>query len=65
MDTSNVIERVVWTFVQGFLGALPPTFVLIGPQLKAVGYSTLVAGIAAVIALAKNLTAERLKHATP
>lgn len=53
----NIAERFVWTAVQAFIGAVPVTFALDSKSLSAVGYAGLVAAIAAVVSLAKNLTA--------
>jgi hypothetical protein len=52
----NIAERVLWTFVQAFLGSLPATFTLTGNDFRAVLYSGLTAGLAAVVSIAKNLT---------
>ncbi len=52
----NIAERVIWTFVQAFLGSLPATFTLTGNDFRAVLYSGLTAGLAAVVSLAKNLS---------
>lgn len=52
----NIAERVIWTFVQAGIGSLPATFALTGNDLRAVLYSALTAGVAAVISLAKNLS---------
>lgn len=54
----NIVERFVWTFVQAAIGALPATLALTTDDLSAVGWSALAAGIAAIVSLAKNLTAE-------
>jgi uncharacterized membrane protein len=51
----DVIERFLWTFLQAGIGSLPATLTLAGDDLRAVGYSALTAGIAAVISLAKSL----------
>lgn len=53
---ANIAERVIWTFVQAFIGSLPATFALTGNDFRAVLYSGLTAGLAAVVSLAKNLT---------
>lgn len=52
----NIAERVIWTFVQAFVGSLPATFTLTGQDFRALLYSALTAGVAAVISLAKNLS---------
>lgn len=54
----NILERFLWTAVQAFLGSLPATIALTPDNLVAVGYAALSAAIAAVISLAKGLTAE-------
>ena len=54
----NVLERLLWTAVQAFLGSLPATLALTSDGLVAVGYAGLTAAIAAVISAAKNLSAE-------
>jgi hypothetical protein len=54
----NVIERFVWTAVQAFVGSLPATMALTLKDSKAIAYSGLTAAVAAMISLAKNLTAE-------
>lgn len=54
--TVNIAERVIWTFVQAFVGSLPATFTLTGQDFRALLYSGLTAGVAAVISLAKNLS---------
>lgn len=54
--TVNIAERVIWTFAQAFLGSLPATFTLTGQDFRAVLYSGLTAGVAAVLSLAKNLS---------
>lgn len=51
----DVAERFLWTFVQAGMASLPTTLTLAGENLRAVGYSALTAGIAAVISLAKSL----------
>jgi uncharacterized membrane protein len=51
----DVVERFLWTFLQAGIGSLPATLTLAGDDLRAVGYSALTAGIAAVISLAKSL----------
>lgn len=50
----SLAERVVTTFVVAFVGALPFTMVLTVSDTKAVGLAAAGAGLAAVIALAKN-----------
>ena len=52
----NIAERVIWTFSQAFIGSLPATFTLTGNDFRAVLYSGLTAGVAAVLSLAKNLS---------
>jgi len=56
----NIIERLLWTAVQAFLGALPATLAIGSDDLSAVGYAALAAAIAAVISAAKNATSEML-----
>lgn len=56
--TLNIIERLAWTAVQAFIGALPVTINLTGHDFKALLYSGLAAALAAVISLAKNLSVE-------
>lgn len=51
----DIAERFIWTFLQAGIGSLPATLTLAGDDLRAVGYSALTAGIAAVISLAKSL----------
>jgi hypothetical protein len=58
-NARNIAERVVWTFIQGAVGAIPLTFVFDPHNLDAaerVGWIAVAGGIAAVISLAKNLT---------
>jgi heme A synthase len=57
MSAKGLAERVVWTFVQGFFGAIPVTFTLDKDHGLAVAYAGLAGGLAAVISLGKNLTA--------
>lgn len=63
-DIRNIIERFVWTFVQAAVGALSVVSVqaaILGVNLsalRAIGLTALGAGVAAVLSLAKNLTAE-------
>jgi len=54
----NIVERLLWTAVQAFVGSLPATLALTSDGLVAVGYAGLSAAIAAVISAAKNLTSE-------
>ncbi len=54
----NIVERALWTFAQAAVGSLPMTLTLTSSALSGVGWSALSAGLAALIALAKNLTAE-------
>ena len=56
----NIIERLLWTAVQAFLGALPATLALGSDDLVAVGYAALTAAIAAVLSAAKGITAEQI-----
>ncbi len=57
-NVRNIVERVVWTFVQAFIGSLPATIPLVADDARAISASALAAGIAAVVSLAKNLTGE-------
>lgn len=57
-NVKNIVERVVWTFIQAAIGSLPVTIALTTSSLSAVSWAALSAGVAAVVALAKNLTAE-------
>lgn len=57
-NARNIAERVVWTFIQAFVGALPVTWILDKQHLEASAYAGLTAGIAAVVSLGKNLTAK-------
>jgi hypothetical protein len=57
-NAKNIVERVVWTFIQAAIGSLPVTTALTTSSLSAVGWAALSAGVAAVVSLAKNLTAE-------
>jgi hypothetical protein len=57
-NVKNIVERVVWTFVQAGIGSLPVTIALTTSSLSAVGWAALSAGVAAVVSLGKNLTAE-------
>ncbi len=57
-DIKNIIERFAWTFIQAFIGSLPMTVNLTSDAFSGVGWSGLTAGLAAIISLAKNLTAE-------
>jgi len=54
----NILERFLWTAVQAFVGSLPATIALTSDSLVAIGYAGLTAAIAAVVSLAKNVTAE-------
>lgn len=56
----NILERLLWTAVQAFLGSMPATLALTTDSLAAVGYAGLTAAIAAVISAAKNITGEQL-----
>ncbi len=62
----DLVERVLWTFVQAFVGALIVTNNV--PQswteLRDTGYSAAVAGIAALVSLAKVLIAQRFGNGT-
>lgn len=59
----NIWERVVWTAVQAFFGALPPVVLLTDlKELRAIGVSALVAVIAALISLGKNLSMLRMRQ---
>lgn len=65
LGARNIVERALSTLVQGFVGALPVTFVLTGSRgdlgnLAAVGLAGLNGGIAALLSLAKNVRAELL-----
>lgn len=51
----DIAERFLWTFIQAGVASLPTTLTLAGENLRAVGYSAMTAGIAAVISLAKSL----------
>jgi hypothetical protein len=57
-DVKNIVERFAWTAVQAFVGALPATLALTANDARAAAYAGLAAAVAAVISLAKNLTAE-------
>ena len=50
IDWKNILERAAWTFVEGFLLALPASFSLDmdGAAWKAVLFSAAMAGISAV-----------------
>ncbi len=65
-DVRNLIERAIWTFIQSAVGAISVVAVqaaILGVNLtglRAIGLTALAAGIASVLSLAKNLTAEGL-----
>lgn len=52
----GIIERMLWTGLQAFVGSLPATITLSGHNLSALGYSGLLAAVAAMVSFAKNLT---------
>lgn len=56
-DVKNLIERSLWTFIQGAAGSLPVTFTAFN-ELGAIGNSAVIGGIAALISVAKNLSVE-------
>lgn len=64
MNLHNVLERFLWTFIQAAVGAISVAAVqasILGVDLsgaRAIGLTALGAGVAAVLSLAKNLTAE-------
>jgi hypothetical protein len=57
-DVKNIVERAFWTFIQAGVGSLPATLALSSNNAKAAAWAFVTAGVAAVISLAKNLTAE-------
>ena len=50
IDWVNILERAAWTFVEGFLIALPTTFTMEmdGAAWKAALFSAMMAGLSAV-----------------
>jgi hypothetical protein len=62
----QILERVAWTFAQAFVAVLIPAMtmdVLGNPDaIKSVALSALIAGLAAVLSLAKNYTAYQLRR---
>jgi hypothetical protein len=62
--SKDISERALSTFLQGFAGALPVTFILTGQSgddlgsLAALGLAGVNGGIAALLSVAKNVTAE-------
>jgi len=54
----NIVERLLWTAVQAFIGSLPVTLSLTTQDARAVGASAATAALSAIISAAKNLTAE-------
>lgn len=58
----NVVLRLAWTFAFAFVGTLPATFNLgDGAALVAMAQAGAAAGVAAIISLAKNLTATNVQ----
>lgn len=63
-DIRNVIERFCWTFIQASVGSISvvaATTAVTGGNvgaLRTIGLTALGAGVAALLSLAKNLTAE-------
>ena len=55
IDWSDLAERALWTFAQGFLGTFTVVNVLDVSELKAAGIAGLSAGIAAVLSLIKTV----------
>jgi len=60
-DVKNLIERFVWTAIQGFFGSVPATLTLTANDARAWVYAGVTGAVAAVISLAKNLTAEGVR----
>lgn len=63
MDIKNILERAAWTFVEGFLVALPATLSI---DLDGAGWKTLLlsacmAGVSAVKTMILELLAAREK----
>jgi len=54
----NIVERLLWTAVQAFVGSLPATLALTVDDTRAVAFAGLSAAIAAVISAAKNASLE-------
>ena len=61
MNWKNIIERAAWTFLEGFLVALPATLSvdMDGAGWKALLVSACMAGLSAVKTMVLELLAER------
>jgi hypothetical protein len=56
--SANIVERFAWTAAQAFVAAIPATFALTVDDTRAIALAGVNAAVAAVLSLAKNLTAE-------
>lgn len=56
--SGNIAQRFLWTAVAAFVGAWPATFALTTSNARAFALMGVNAAVAAVLSLAKNLTAE-------
>lgn len=62
MDWGNVVERALWTFVQGALANVVVANVADIDELKSVGLAALVGGVAALLSFIKTVAQERLRQ---
>lgn len=64
MDYKNIVERVVWTFVEAFIGTVLAVEWVFGgtdTNVSTVLAAGAVAGLAATLAVIKNVAAEKLR----
>lgn len=62
MNWSNVVERAVWTFVQGFLAVFTVSNIADVQALKAAGLAGVTGGVAALLSFIKTVAQERLSR---
>ena len=60
MDWKNILERAAWTFVEGFLVALPVSFTL--EMDKAAWYAVLASAAMAGLSAVKTMLLEVLRN---
>jgi len=62
LNWKDIVERTAWTFVQGFVSAIPVGFSLTDfTSMKILAIAGLTGGIAAVLAFLKNLAKQHLE----
>lgn len=62
INWTDILERLLWTFVEGFVGALPVISVIADLQAEHLfANAAIVGGGGALISFVKNLARERLE----